>query len=117
MLQKQETDQKKTLFFCSSFSALKLFSLHPSETNLNPRRFIFLSSLTNTGRLQIISSQESHYGGATAENLPQKSVDWFQKQTKDEDKRPDRRAVLVNTRDKSWRSSSLRDEQRLENHS
>lgn len=54
---------------------------------------------------------------ATAENLPRKSLDRFQKQTKDEDKRPDRRAALVNTRDKSWRSSSLRDERRLENHS
>lgn len=53
---------------------------------------------------------------ATAVNLLWRSLDSFQEQTKDEDKRPDGRAVLVNARDKGWRSSSLQDERRLENH-
>lgn len=65
-----------------------------------PSRLIFLSSLTHMGSLQIISSQKLHYEKRQQERLLWKCLDWFQKQTKDEDKKPNRRAVLVNTRGK-----------------
>lgn len=74
--------------------------LHRNVSNLTPCPVIFLSSFTHMGRLQITSSQKLHYEKRQQERLLWKCLDWFQEQTKDEDKRPDRRAVLVNTRDK-----------------
>lgn len=52
------------------------------------------------GCMQIISILKLYYEKQQM-NLVWKSLDCFQKQTKDEDKRPDRWAVLVNTRDKA----------------